>query len=310
MKSTFWPYSKDPYELFSLIIDNPRIPKLQMARIFHVNPLTLNRWWNAAIEKKIIIPPVFRRKSYSNFREYFYFLNVKDPHKLYELFQIKDLPLIYFSVHIGSWNFQIISREPLDFLENVLFSGPRSDYLVSIPPNRTFKDCNKKVNAILRNLDVLELRESPLTFHNEEYTPWDENDEAIYWNICNDLRKPFASVVKSSKTYNDKTWTWFKNRDKFGDTITMFFPEGETSYQVSLFCIDTEYDSLIIDIFSELPTSSVFYKICDQLMMCIYLPFFPSPDARALPFKALSILKKEELVVDYTNSIVQYGFRP
>lgn len=294
--------------MFSLIIKEPRIPKTLMARACKVNPNTIHLWWDAAIRKRIIILPIFRRKSYSNFAEHFYFFNTEDPHELYEQLQQTDLPLIYFAVHTGICNFQIISKEPINLSDiDLIYYGVRSDYFVSIPPNIPLETSIKRVDNILGNLDRIELRESPLQFRDYAYEPWDEKDEAIYWNICNDLRKPFASVIKSTRTYNDKAWDWFKSRHKFGDTITFFYPNGEGAYAPSMYFIDTDYDSIIIDLFSQLPTSVLFYRMCDKVVLTTYLPF--TLEGRSIVRRALSILKKEKLVNGYTNSVVDYYYR-
>jgi hypothetical protein len=310
VKSTFWPYSKDPYEIYELLLKDPRMPKSQMARRFKVNPATLNKWWNHAVNERIIVPPIFRRKSFTNFREYFYFLNVEDPHRLYEYFQIKGGSVRYFSVQTGFCNFHTVSSEPIHGLEGeIILSGARSDYFVSVPPNRSFQESIAKINVLLNNLGALERRESPLKFRKGKFLPWNEKDEAIFNTIYNDVRIPFASIVESVETYNDKTWSWFKNRKKFGDVITYFFPEGEAAYIPSLYFIDTESanDSVIIDIFRELPTAVSFYRLCSKLIMLAYLPF--TLEGRSIVRKALSILQKEELVDGYTNSIVEYHYR-
>lgn len=308
MRSTFWPYSKDPYEIFKLLLEDPRIPKTQMIKIFNVNPKTFDKWWKAAIGKKIIILPVFRRKSFLNFREYIYFLRLKDPHELYESLQENSESLTYFSVQTGFCNFQIISKDPIDPEGERVLSGPRSDYFVTVPPNCSFGEGAERIERLLQNLDSLNPRDSPLKYHDTKFEPWDEKDEAIFWEICNNMRTPFASAVKSADTYNDKAWSWFRNRDTFGDTITMFFPKGESSYMLSLYGIKTEYDSILVDIFSNLPTSTVFYRLDGRVIMGVYLPF--TLEGRFIVRKALSILQKEELVDDYTNSNVEYYFRP
>jgi len=307
VKSTFWPYSKDPYEIFELLIEDPRMTKLQMARRFKVNPNTLVTWWNSAIDNRIILLPIFRRKSFKNFREFFYFLKTEDPHKLFEVLQIQDLPISYFSVQTGFCNFQIVAKEPIEPRGEVALSGERSDYFVTVPPKREFRESVRRIDAMLRNLDVLKPRKSPLKYRDEEYTPWDEKDEAIYWEICNNLRIPFASVVQSAKTYNDKAWAWFRNREEFGDTMTFFFPRGESAYIPSLYVIDTNHDSLLIDIFSQLPATTVFYRIGGKVLMLAYLPF--TSEGRSIVRKTLSILEKEELVTGYTNSIIEYHYR-
>ena len=152
----------------------------------------------------------------------------------------------------------------------------------------------------------------------EEYSEWDQLDEAIYTALANDLRKPWVRVLKESDAYKDKIMNWFRRRDDFGSTHVMYFPEGESAYQLSLYMVETEYDSLLIDIFSELPASSVFYRLQNKLMICIYLPFLNSEGerfsysygGRFIVRKVLSILQKEELVTDCTNSIVEYYYRP
>lgn len=279
-----------------------------MTRIFKVNPKTVDTWWKAALEKRIIIPPVFRRKSYLNFREYYYFLNVKDPHEIYESLQTKELPITYCTVQTGFCNFQIISREPIDPPGDIIFSGPRSDFHVTVPPKCKYEEGVKKIEELLQNVHRIEERESPLQYHDEPYEPWDEKDEAIFWEIWNNVRISFTSVVKKLGTYNDKTWSWFRNRNFFGQTIIMFFPMGESSYQLSLYAIETEHDSMLIDLFSQLPTSTLFYRMDGRVIMGVYTPF--TLKGRHIIRKILSILQKKELVTEYTNSIVEYYFRP
>jgi len=309
--STLWKHTKDPYELFQLVLENPRIPQIEFARIFHVNRKTANIWWHNAIDYGIIIPPVFKRKSFLNFREHFYFIRVNNPHSLYEKFKdSKDIS--YYSVQTGFANFQIIAEKPLSLNHEVVLSGERSDYFVSIPPNCTFEKSISLIEEKLKNLDKREREPTPLVYHAEEYTPWDELDEVIYQRLCNSLRSSFTDIIETTGAYSDKIMDWFRTREKFGQDIVMFFPKGESAYLLSLFCIDTEKenDSILIDIFSKLPTSNVFYRIGEKLMMSIYLPFLPGEGGRFIIRKTLDILEKKELVSSYTNSIVEYGYRP
>jgi hypothetical protein len=309
VKKTFWPYSGNPYEIFSILEENPRIPKTQIARRFRVNPKTAELWYDAAIKKRIIIPPVFRRKSYKNFREYFYFVKTKDPHSLYKELQNWE-DIMYMSVHTGFPDFQIIARRPLSLDYDIALSGERSDYYVSTPKDHTFVDAIQNILDKLSDLKKIKEFPSPLMIREEDYVEWDDKDESIFNALTNNVRKPWIQVLKESGAYKDKIMKWFRRRNEFGDTHIMFFPQGESSYQLSLFMVETEYDWLLIDIFSELPTSSVFYRLRNKLMMGIYLPFLPSQGGRFIVRKVLSVLQKKELVTDCTNSIVEYYFRP
>jgi len=307
VESTSWTHKCNPYDIYMLVVQDIRIPITQLARKLKVNPKTADVWWNNAIKKQIIITPRFRRKSFLNFREYVYFLNVRDPHALYEQCK-KDGDLLYFSVQTGFANFEIISKCPIEPEGEIVLSGPRSDYYVSIPPDITFKKAGEKLLKKLHTAEQFEPQNSPLLLRKENYEPWDEKDERLHETLCNDLRKSFAQVMRETHTYSDKIMKWFRSRDEFGHTVTMYFPQGLSSYLPALFAIDTEHESLMIHLFSELSTPSVFFKVNDTFIMSIYLPF--SLEDRSLIRKALSVLQKKELVNEYTNSIAEYGYRP
>ena len=307
MDRTFWNHTQSPYRMFELISENARIPKSQMARKLNVNPSTLYVWFDEAIEKRIIIPPIFRRKAFTNFREYFYFLNVEHPHLLYEELQDSN-DVSYFCVQTGFANFQIISKVPLNIKEGeIVLEGTRSDYYVTNPPECTFEQSVSRIREKMENLDSSKEKPSPLRFHEKKYEPWDEVDEKIFWTVCDNIRKSFREIIREIDTYSDKVLEWFRSRVQFGHTITMYFPNGESSYQPSLFSIKTDHDALLIDLFSCLPISNVFYRIDDRVIMWINVPYLL--EARILVRKVLCTLKKKELVEEYTNSVVEYGYR-
>lgn len=215
---------------------------------------------------------------------------------------------MYFSVHTGFVNFQVVSKKPISLDHDCIFYGERSDYYVSVPPYISFEESAKRIRKKMLNLEALEPFESPLTYHETIYENWADVDEVIYNEISNNIRKSFSSIIKNTDAYSDRILWWYRNRNEFGNTIITYFPEGESSYQSSLFAIDTENDWLLINLFSELPSSSIFYRLDNKLMMAIYLPF--TFEARFIVRKVLSTLRKEELVEDYTNSIIEYYCRP
>ena len=88
----------------------------------------------------------------------------------------------------------------------------------------------------------------------------------------------------------------------------MYFPEGERAYQCMLFAVETEYDSLLLDLFSELPTSAVFCKVDRFVLMALYIPFLYI--AQSMIRRVLSYLQKKELIHRYINSIIEYSYRP
>jgi len=312
MRGDFWPYSVDNYDIFLLLKKNPRITKNAIAQKFNVNNKTAASWLDAAFEKKILLVPEFRKKAFKNFLEYFYYLNVEDPHELYEKLidreeEIKD-SIIHFSVQTGFCNFQIVSNKELDFDEEIVHFGARSDYFISTPKHVTFKESIEIIKSKLSSIEKIKVKSSPLIYHDSVYKGWNETLEKIYLEFSENLRKPFKSVLKNTGAKRDTILDWIKKRNRFGHTILMYFPDGLSAYQPTVYCLETDHDSLLIDIFSSLPVPSVFFRIGEKLIMKLYLKN-DSLEGKYISFKVMSALRKKELVKNYTNSIIQYGYR-
>ena len=311
MKSGFWPYSVDTYDMFLLLKKKPRVTEHAIAKKFHVNDKTAASWWKAALEKNILLLPEFRRKAFHNFCEYFYYVNVEDPHEYFEELMSREAEIkkdiIHFSVQTGFCNFQIVSNKRIHPKGEIILSGARSDYFLSTPERITFEDSLITIEKKLSSLECIECHPSPLVYHESVYEDWDEFDERIYLEFSKNMRKPFKLVLNKTGAKRDQILNWMKRRDQFGHTIVMYFPLGLNSYQPTIYCIDTCFDSLLIDFFSSLTVPTVFYRIGEKLMVKVYLQN-NSLEGKYISNKVLSKLRKKELVEGYTSSIVQYYY--
>jgi hypothetical protein len=305
-KFTFKNFPRDFYGIFSYVNEDPRISLSAIGRQMGIDRRTATAWWNLAVENRIIIPPILRKKSFLNFREHVYFLKVKDPHKSFKkLMNNKDI--IYYMVQTGFSNFSITAKREIDPPGEIIFSGERSDSVVSTPPDCTYEKAAERISQKLENMND-QGTPSPLIYQDTVYESWDEKDEIIYSELCDNMRKPFLPIMKKHKLYSDKIMNWIKERDTFGQTITFYYPEGEGAYLPLMYVMKTEYDSLIIDLFSQLPVNSVFFRIENHLIMTIYVPF--RYFLRLLIRKVFSKLGEANLIEDYDNTIIEYHYRP
>ena len=267
-KFTFKNFPRDFYGLFSYVNSDPRISLSEIGRQMGIDRRTATAWWKLAVENRIIIPPILRKKSFLNFREYVYFLKVKDPHKLFKkLMDNKDIT--YYMVQTGFSNFSITAKKEIDPPGEIIFSGQRSDSFVSVPPDCTYEEAAQRISQKLDRIIDDGPQSSPLMYHDTVYEPWDEKDEVIYEELHDNMRKPFLPIMKNHTIYSDKIMNWIKERDTFGQTFTFFYPEGEIAYLPVMYAMKTEYDSLIIDLFSQLPVTSVFYRLRDLFFMTL-----------------------------------------
>ncbi len=308
MKTALWPFSSDSYKIFQLLLTDPRITERSLAREFNVTEKTIGNWLRYAFNNVIVRTPVFRRKSFINFREYIYFVRARDPDEFYESLINKNNGILFCSVQTGFSNLQIVSTGEINLKEEVVFSGTRSDYHVSIPPKRDFSESFRLMEEKLNSIGDLNPSPSPLIWRNEYYTKWNEDMEKIYLQLFNDMRKPFRQILRETGVDFQIFKKWLKDRDEFGQTIIMYFPDGVSAYQPTTYCIETEHDSLLIDLFSNLPVSCYFYRLDDRLLMKLYLPY--TTKGKKVVRNILRALRKKELVQDYANSIDEYYYTP
>lgn len=305
--STFRNFPRDLYGVFTHVQEEPRISLSEIARRMGIDKRTASSWWRIAVETRIIVPPVLRRRSFLNFRENIYFLQVKDPARLFEKLK-NSTEIMYYMVQTGFSNFGITSRCQIDPPGDVMLAGERSDYYVSTPPDCTFEKAVTVIQEKLTVLKEVEWSPSPLVYHDTVYQPWDAKDELLCQEFCSNMRKPLSSVMKSTHVYSDKIMKWIRRRNEFGQTLTFYFPEGERMYLPSIYVLKTEYDSVVIDLFSQLPVSSAFYRVGDRLVMTVYVPF--PLVVRSLIRNVLSRLQEETLIEGYDNAIIEYHYRP
>jgi hypothetical protein len=99
--------------------------------------------------------------------------------------------------------------------------------------------------------------------------------------------------------------------------VTYFFPESINSYDSCLFKLETKYEDFIIDLFSLLPTSCLFFKVSDKLFVYAYLDrkslrnFDSNPNDISQLHISLMLreLKKKGIVQSWDRAIVAYHWR-
>jgi DNA-binding Lrp family transcriptional regulator len=255
-----------------LLLETPRIYIQDLATEVGMCRQTLRERLREAREQLYIVGPEIRKRSYKNLREYVYFIDCEDSELTY-LEMREDQRIIYHAKTIGFCNLWVISREEIDIKGDIIVKGYRSDYHVSYAPNRSWEDA---INIMKQKIETFDptgyTPKKIIKTHLDETIEWDEKDESLYKYFKCDMRKPLGAAMKELGIGKNEVYDFLSKLPQCCTVFTSYFPENLLSYDSYLFMFETDYEDFIIELFSELPTTSSFFKISDKLFAYIHLP--------------------------------------
>jgi hypothetical protein len=244
-----------------------RIKVNRLSSILRINPNSASRRLREAFDLGYITLPQIRRRSYANTKEYMYFVRCENPLKLFRRYK-DDTDVVYLAVMGGFANMWLITKEKIDIAGIILVFGCHSDYHVSHVPDRLWE----------RAIEIM--WQKAITFHPEEYKPkgiikthwsevieWDAEDEILFREFKYNARKKLTPIMRNNLISSQKTYEFLDRLPKCCTVFTRYFPESKLAYDPYLFMFETDYEDFIIDLFSQLPTSSFFFKVSDKVFV-------------------------------------------
>jgi hypothetical protein len=270
---------------YELLCESPRIHAKEASLSLEIDQRTASARLKQSREEHYIVGPEVRKMSYSNSPEYMYFVDCDDPDLLYQKF-CEDKNIILHALMYGFANMWVISKEKMDIKGDIIVGGPRSDYYVAYAPNHSWDDA---IQTIRKKIDVFDPKKyiprEYIKTHFDETIEWSEKDEILYRYFKYDLRRPFAPVMDKYKICTYTVYNWLERLPVCCTIATSYFPEKLSEYEPYLFLFETDYEDFIIELFSELPSSSWFFKVSDKLFLYtrISKKFIKKIDLRVAP---------------------------
>lgn len=289
--------------------ENPRMTYRSISERLKVNEKTASGMVHLMIEQGIITNPQARIRSYRNVREYVSFVQVKNKFKAYQR-AMKDESVLYAGVLMGSPNFWVVSRHPGEVGGDVYVEGVRSDFYVAEPSRKTWNESIAAMKDVVEHFPA-ERGESPLAFHGDEELRWDEEDDTLYWEFKYNVRREYKKLMKKYCISCRKIKTWLKRSNETCTVFTRFFPDGITFYDPHLFFIKTRYEKSVVDLFGMLPTSTLYFKVGDVLVVEPYLRtdyFRESFSRKAQIPLMLEALSDRGYITDYNYVLEDYSY--
>jgi len=310
-------WKKQYRDIFELICKDPRIEITTLSEEMKINRETVTNRLNEAHEQGFIIGPQIRKRSYQNFSEYVYLVNCKDPLELF-LQYIKNRNITYHAAMEGSPNLWVTSREKISIDGDVFASGLRSDYYMSFPPHHSWETAIKAMNKKGKRFNPEDYQQKGIIQNHWDKTiEWSEEDKKLFRELKYDLRKPLTPIMKKHYIFKDEIDQWLERLPECCSILTSYFPDTISAYDPYLYIFETDYEDFIIDLFSELPTSCLFFKISDKLILRAYIDreFLRNTDLPENKISNLHIpllvrnLKKRKIIKKGAHGIVTYHWR-
>lgn len=248
-----------------------RIKVKELSSTLGVNRHTTSKRLKEAFEQGYILMPQIRKRSYTNLREYMYFANCEDTLESYITYS-KDMNVVYHAVMSGFANIWVISTKKLAIECDVILEGYRSDYHVAYAPHRSWEKTMQVMRKKVKEFNPEEYEPKRcIKTHWDEPIEWDSEDETLYQEFKYNVRKPLTPIMKNNLISGQKIYEFLQRLPECCTVFTKYFPETISAYDPYLFMFETDYEDFIVDLFSELPTSSMFFKVADKLFLSVHM---------------------------------------
>jgi predicted DNA-binding transcriptional regulator len=253
--------------IYELLCKSTRIHIKDLAHILEIDPYTASRRLREAFEQGYISFPQVRKRSYAALKEYMYFVNCDHPFALYKKHS-QDSSIVYHARMIGFANMWIIADKEINIEGDIIEKGLHSDYYVAYAPHHSWIRAIKNMQEKARAFDPKEYEPTGIIeTHWHETIEWDIEDEILLREFKYNVRKKLSPIMKKNRISAEKIYKFFDRMHECCTVFTRYFPETISAYDPYLFMFETDYEDFIISLFSELPTSSFFFKVSDKLFL-------------------------------------------
>ncbi len=257
--------------VFEALCESPRAHFKEIAPRIGTSEKFSRKRTREAFDLQRVVGPELRKDSYFNLKEYMYFVKSSNVKSLCFLLQ-NDPRVIYHMKMLGFCDLWVISKEKMDIEGDIVIEGVRSDYYMSKPPDHSWDDTMRIMREKVETFDPsFYTPKGYIQTHWNETVEWSEEDELLYQYFKFSLRKPLAPLLESGIS-GSTIYKWFEKLPQCCRIVTHYFPEGLSSYLTYLFMFETDYEDFIIDLFSELPTTSSYFKVSDNLFTFVKIP--------------------------------------
>ena len=287
------------YLMYYAYLQKPRIFKKEMCRYTGTALNTVYKHIKLAKKYDILFSPQLRLLATLKTNEFMYFVKVSDPIECLPI--LKEMGAFYVCLLSGYYNLMFMSYEPIDIThisqyKTTFLSGKRSNYVVPQIPKQSFEKAYEKIGLKVNN----EPEKSVLSLDFPEGITWSDDVWFLYHVLKYDFRLKFTPIIKKYHISVSSFYSRLNEIKKQTDIFIPFYPLGQMQYTIFHLLIKSRYHDLLIDCFSEFPSSSLHCRVKDYLFSRVAISKWTE---RTSFLKLLSSLQHIGIIEDYETSL-------
>ncbi len=290
------------YEIFCQIYDDPRVQIYEISKALGIYRKSVSRALQEMIEQQILVGPQLRLKPIQKRPKIYYILDFDDPFRAYEKL-IEDKNLTYIGILFGDFSVIAAGAPGTDFdtypgFKKVLYSGERGEIFT---PKASALDWDGCASCMLKEIEKSDSWKKSTWVSDTMDIPWDHQEWEFFMEFGGDIRRKIAPLVRDHDVSFRKFYEWLRTMDKYTTVHTGFYPEGFASYTTYLFLFKTDYEHALMDLFSLLPTTPLFFKVGSYLLSWFYIRTDPLITSLS---KTIYVLKERSILTDFYKGII------
>jgi hypothetical protein len=256
------------HSIYEQIHREGQIPIWKIAQNTGLPRSTVSRYLSEMYEQKILVGPYLNMRAASNYREYVYLANFRNPQK-------KFPGLSYFpsavdcALTFGDWNTLLVTSQPLDiprmygFQELVLTEQKYS----TITPRTEFTTWDA---AFSRAYEVMNAR-SPGNLKREvaPHLDWDKDQWKMYDAFSPNMREIAAPTLRESGIRYESYQAWKEELEAHCTIHTEFYPESYDKYDHHCFLVKSSCEFQVLNVVSCLPATCRIVEMKNHLLIFV-----------------------------------------
>jgi predicted transcriptional regulator len=296
------------YKIFCQIYEEPRMQIYEVAKALGIYRKSVSKALQEMVNRHMLVGPELRLKPLEKNPKMYYVLDYDEPFKVYEKL-IKNKDLTYIGVVFGDFPLIAAGEPGVPFEEypgfnRILFSGKRGEIYTPRASSISWEGCGDRILEEVKKSEPWEMSTWVSTPVN---IPWDQQEWEFFYEFRGNIRHKIAPLVREKDVSFRKFYDWLNTVEDYTTIHTGFYPEGYSSYTTYLFLFKTAYEHALMNLFSLLPTTPIFFKVGTYLFTMINI----KTDLLITSLsRAIYTLKEESILEDFYKGVVVMHYTP